>query len=111
MARDAGLRRISGITRAMVAGVVALSGALAVIAANGFHGHTYSNNAAQSQTARTQTPQTQTLQTQTPQTQTPQTQTPQTQTPASSSPSSALQPSSQPPVQTAAAPVVVSGGS
>ena len=96
MARDMGLRRISAVTHGTIAGVVALSGVLAVIAANGFHGHTYSNNAAQSQTARTQTPQTQ---------------TPQTQTPASSSPSSALQPSSQPPVQTAAAPVVVSGGS
>ena len=39
-ARDAGLRRITAITRGMVAAAVALCGLLAVLAANGFHGHT-----------------------------------------------------------------------
>jgi hypothetical protein len=88
MARDAGLQRISALTRGLIAGVVALSGALAVIAANGFHGHTHQNAAVQTQTT-------------------------QTQTNAPSSASSALQPASQPPVQvqTPAPPVVVSGGS
>jgi hypothetical protein len=91
IARDAGLQRISAVTRATIAGVVALSGALAVIAANGFHGHALSNTAAQ--------------------TPNPQTPTTQTQTTVTSSAASALQPSSQPPVQTPVAPVVVSGGS
>ena len=40
MARDAGLRRISATTRWITAGVVALAGALSLIAANAFHGHT-----------------------------------------------------------------------
>ena len=39
-ARDAGLRRISSVTRRLVVGAVALSGALALIAANTFHGRT-----------------------------------------------------------------------
>jgi hypothetical protein len=91
IARDAGLRRISAITRGTIAGAVTLSGALAVIAANGFHGHTHSNTAAQTQTTQTQTTQTQTT--------------------ASSGTSSALQPPSQAPVQTPVAPVVASGGS
>ena len=86
MARDAGLQRISAITRGTIAGAVTLSGALAVIAASGFHGHTLSN----------------------PTTQTPTTQTPTT---ATSSTASALQSPSQPPVQTPAPAVVVSGGS
>jgi len=86
IARDAGLRRISAITRGAIAGAVTLSGALAVIAASGFHGHTSSNPAAQTQTT-------------------------QTQTTAASSTSSVLQPPSQPPVQTPVAPVVASGGS
>jgi hypothetical protein len=38
-ARDAGLRRISAITRGIVACSVALSGALALLAASGFRGH------------------------------------------------------------------------
>ena len=101
VARDAGLRRISAITRGSIAGAVTLSGALAVIAANGFHGHTSSNTAARTQTTRTQTAQTQTAQTQ----------TTQTQTTAASSTSSVLQPPSQAPVQTPVAPVVTSGGS
>jgi hypothetical protein len=94
-ARDAGLQRISAITRGAIAGAVTLSGALAVIAANGFHGHTLSNTAAQTQTTQTQTTQTQTT--------------------ATSSTSSALQPPSQPPsqppVRAPVAAVVVSGGS
>lgn len=40
MARDAGLRRISRVTRRVVLGAAALSGGLAVTAANAFHGHT-----------------------------------------------------------------------
>ena len=91
IARDAGLRRISAITRGTIAGAVTLAGALALIAANGFHGHTLSNTAAQ--TANPQTP------------------TTQTQTTVTSSAAIALQPSSQPPVQTPVAPVVASGGS
>jgi hypothetical protein len=91
IARDAGLRRISAITRGAIAGAVTLSGALAVIAASGFHGHTSSTTAAQTRTTQTQTTQTQTT--------------------ATSSTSSALQPPSQAPVQTPAAPVVASGGS
>jgi hypothetical protein len=62
-----------------------------MIAANGFHGHTSSNPAAQTQTTQTQTTQTQTT--------------------AASSTSSVLQPPSQAPVQTPVAPVVASGGS
>ena len=96
IARDAGLRRISAITRGTIAGAVTLSGALAMIAANGFHGHTSSNPAAQTQTTQTQTTQTQTTQ---------------TQTTAASSTSSVLQPPSQAPAQTPVAPVVASGGS
>ena len=40
MARDAGLRRISRVTRRVIVGALALSGGLAVTAANAFHGHT-----------------------------------------------------------------------
>jgi cytoskeletal protein RodZ len=39
-ARDAGLARITAITRGIVAAAVGLSGLLAVLAAAGFHGHT-----------------------------------------------------------------------
>ena len=39
LARDAGLERIRAVTRWAAAGVVALSGALALIAASSFHGH------------------------------------------------------------------------
>ena len=45
--RDAGLRRINAITRAIVAVVVTLSGALAVLAASGFHGHTLPRRVSQ----------------------------------------------------------------
>ena len=45
--RDAGLRRISAVTRGIVAVVVALSGALAVLAANSFHGHTLASRTTQ----------------------------------------------------------------
>jgi hypothetical protein len=40
MARDAGFRRISRVTRRVIVGAVALSAGLAVTAANAFHGHT-----------------------------------------------------------------------
>jgi hypothetical protein len=44
--RDAGLERISAVTRWLIAGVVALSGTLALVAASGLPGHTRSNPAA-----------------------------------------------------------------
>lgn len=86
MARDAGLARISAVTRWVTAGVVALSGALAVLAAQAFHGHTVSNTSST-------------------------TPSPVTQSAAPTSSQSDLQQPSQVPVQTPAAPVVVSGGS
>ena len=88
LARDAGLRRISTVTRWVIAGAVALSGALALIAANAFHGRTISNSSS------SQTPVTQ-------------------QAPATPSVSSSQGPQApqQAPAQTPAAPVVVSGGS
>jgi hypothetical protein len=84
--RDAGLLRISAVTRWITAGVVGLSGALALLAAHAFHGRTLSN-------ASTNTP------------------APVTQSAAPASTQSDLQQPSQAPVQTPAAPVVVSGGS
>jgi len=48
MARDAGLRRISATTRLIAAGVVALSGALALIAAGAFHGRTANSTSTNS---------------------------------------------------------------
>jgi hypothetical protein len=42
-ARDAGLRRVSAITRGIVAAALALTGGLAVLAAAGFHGHAASS--------------------------------------------------------------------
>lgn len=86
LARDAGLQRISAVTRWLTAGVVGLSGALALLAAHAFHGHTLSN-------ASTTTP------------------SPVTQPAAPASTAGELQQPSQAPVQTPAAPVVVSGGS
>jgi hypothetical protein len=88
MARDAGLLRISVVTRWLTAGAVAASGALALIAANAFHGHTLSNTSSTSQTAVSQTS-------------------------SAASTASGLQPPAQAPapVQTPVAPVVVSGGS
>lgn len=89
--RDAGLRRISTVTRWVIAGAVGLSGALALIAANAFHGRTLSSS---------------------PSSQTPVTQQAPTapQTPSVSS-SQGPQAPQQVPAQTPAPPVVVSGGS
>ncbi len=90
-ARDAGLRRISVVTRWVTVAVVGLSGALALLASHAFHGHAIANAsstaaaasaasaAAASQSATTQ--------------------------------SSGLQPASQTPAATTATPTVVSGGS
>jgi hypothetical protein len=86
MARDAGLTRISAVTRWLTAGVVALSGALALLAAQAFHGRTLSNGSTA-------------------------TATPVTQTSTPSNTPSPLQPPDQAPAQTPATPVVVSGGS
>jgi hypothetical protein len=89
-ARDAGLARISVVTRWLIAGVVGLSGALALLAAQAFHGRTVSNGS-------TATP------------------PPVTQAATPSNTPSGLQPPAQAPVQapvqTPSAPVVVSGGS
>jgi hypothetical protein len=82
MARDAGLRRISSVTRWLTVGVLGLSGALALLASNAFHGHALSN--ASQATSASQASQ------------------------ASSAP---LQPATAVPTQTPAAPVAVSGGS
>ena len=54
MARDAGLRRIAAVTRWTAVAVVALSGALALIAAKAFHGHTVTSTPAAG--SSTQTP-------------------------------------------------------
>ena len=82
MARDAGLRRISRVTRRVILGAVALSGGLAVTAANAFHGHTIvTNNAPTSSTSST------------------------------SGDSSGLNAPSQAPAMTPVQPVAVSGGS
>jgi hypothetical protein len=101
LARDAGLRRVSLVTRWMVAGAVGLSGALALLAANAFHGHTI-QSAPSSSTTNEPSGQT-----------TPATTTPATTAPATTTPSSGgLQPPSQAPAPAPApAPVVVSGGS
>lgn len=87
LARDAGLRRVSAVTRWTAAGVLALSGALALVASKAFHGHV----------AAAATP---------PQTQT---QTP-TQTP-SETPTPQIQQPQQAPTPVQQAPVAVSGGS
>ena len=108
MARDAGLARISAVTRWMVAGVIALSGGLAVLAAHAFHGHTIATPTAGSSPTSVQT--TTTPATTTPATTTPATTTPATTTPATTTPSN-LQAPAQAPVSTPSAPVVVSGGS
>jgi 4-aminobutyrate aminotransferase-like enzyme len=81
-ARDAGLRRITAVTRWLVVGVVGLSGALALIASQAFHGRTVSNASASSAAV---------------------------QAPAASS--EGLSPANVAPTPTPAAPVVVSGGS
>lgn len=92
MARDAGLRRISAVTRWTAAAVVVLSGALALIAAKAFHGHTVTST----------TPNVT-------QTTTPATTTPATTTPATTTPS--IQQPAQAPAPIQQAPVAISGGS
>ncbi len=94
MARDAGLRRISRVTRRVMLGAVALSGGLAVTAANAFHGHTIATSS--SSTSATQAPSSST-----------QGSSPSTQ----SSSSSGLSAPAQTPALTPVQPVVVSGGS
>jgi hypothetical protein len=84
MARDAGLRRISAVTRWLTVGIVGLSGALALIASQAFHGRTASNASAASSLSAAQT---------------------------SSAASDGLSPATVTPTPTPAAPVVVSGGS
>jgi hypothetical protein len=84
MARDAGLRRISAVTRWLTVGIVGLSGALALIASQAFHGRTVSNASAASSLSAGQT---------------------------SSAASEGLSPATVTPTPTPAAPVVVSGGS
>jgi len=96
MARDAGLRRISAVTRWTAAAVVVLSGALALIAAKAFHGHTVANTTNVTQTT-------------TPATTTPATTTPATTTPATTTP--AIQQPAQAPAPIQQAPVAISGGS
>jgi hypothetical protein len=54
MARDAGLRRISSMTRRIVLGAIALSGGLAVTAANAFHGRTIATGSNASTTSTSQ---------------------------------------------------------
>ena len=87
MARDAGLRRISRVTRRVVLGAVALSGGLAVTAANAFHGHTIVTGSSSTTSTQTSPP------------------------PAQSSSSSGLSAPAQTPAPTPVQPVVVSGGS
>jgi hypothetical protein len=83
MARGAGLRRISSVTRWLAVGVIGLSGALALVASNAFHGRTVSNASAS---------------------------TPATIAPVTPS-SGGLSPAAVTPTVTPSAPVVVSGGS
>lgn len=89
MARDAGLRRISAVTRWLTGAAVALSGGLALLAAHAFHGHTVSNTAQTNGQAGI------------------------AQSSTSSTTSNSLQPPAQAPAPAPApaAPVVVSGGS
>lgn len=88
LARDAGLRRISAVTRWLIVGVVGLSGALALIASNAFHGRTISNTSAASSVS-----------------------SPSSQVAPSAGSSGGLSPANVTPTPTPAAPVVVSGGS
>jgi hypothetical protein len=93
MARDAGLRRIRAVTRWVAAGVVVLSGALALIAARAFHGRTISNTPSSSSSSPG----------------TSSGSAAQTQPPASSG--VPIQQPAQAPAPTQAPPVVASGGS
>ena len=88
MARDAGLARVSSVTRWMMAGVAAVSGGLALLAASAFHGRALASTPAATAT-----------------------QTPATQSPGSSSAASVQAPAQAPVVPVQQAPVVVSGGS
>ena len=90
MARDGGLRRISAVTRWTAAAVIALSAALALVAAKAFHGHTVTTAPVTS-------------------TQAPETTNPGTTTPATTTP--AVQQPAQAPAPVQQVPVVVSGGS
>jgi hypothetical protein len=83
MARDAGLRRIADVTLWLTAGVVALSGGLALLAADSFRGH---SSSASSSNAAAQLSQPQNV-------------------------DNGLGPINQAPAQSPAAPVVTSGGS
>jgi hypothetical protein len=103
LARDAGLRRISAVTRWTAAGAVALSGVLALIAANAFHGRTVATTPARTPTTASSHGSTPARTTTTPRAL--------TQTTTSTSSSSALQPPTQVPTPTPATPAVVSGGS
>jgi hypothetical protein len=84
--RDAGLWRIGAATRWLLAGAIGSTGALALLAAGTFHGHTL----ASPQAAQTTT-----------------------QSAGASAPQStnSIAAPAQPPVSSAATPVVVSGGS
>jgi hypothetical protein len=94
-ARDAGLRRISSVTRRLVIGAVALSGALALIAANTFHGRTIATRSSSSSATQSTTS----------------SQGDQTTSPPQQTSSDGLSAPSQAPTPTPVAPVVVSGGS
>lgn len=89
-ARDAGLARVGQVTRWAIAGIVGLAGALALLAAQSFHGHTASG--ATSTASGVATPAA-------------------AGSDASTTPSNNLQAPSQAPAETPVAPVVVSGGS
>jgi hypothetical protein len=88
LARDAGLRRISRATRWIAAAAVGLSGALAVIAADSFHGHAAASASTQA----------------------PASQGAPASVPPANSPG-AISPPSSTPTASAAPPVAVSGGS
>ncbi|HLW93735.1 MAG TPA: hypothetical protein VKS25_00005 [Solirubrobacteraceae bacterium] len=94
MARDAGLRRISRVTRRVIVGAVALCGGLAVTAANAFHGHTIVTGSSGTVSA-----------------QQPSSSAQQSSTGTQSSSSSGLSAPAQAPAPTPVQPVVVSGGS
>ncbi len=85
--RDGGLWRIGAATRWLLAGAVSATGALALLAAGTFHGHTLTSAAATAQAASASTG---------------------SQTTGSASPPAAA---AQPPTTSAAPAVVVSGGS
>jgi hypothetical protein len=85
-ARDAGLWRIGAATRWLLAGALGTTGALALLAAGTFSGHTLSTPPTTAQSANANAP-------------------------ATVGPSSQVAAPAQAPTSSAAAPVVVSGGS